>query len=89
MRCLLTYSSFVFSAVYKYTCDEYSFLDGQSYCDPLWPTNRGTFGFAQLKELLEKMQEEMEINRGEAGADGDNRANDTSTKGDAKPSSSS
>ena len=49
-----------FSEVYKYTCDEYAFLDGKVYVDPFWPTNKGVFQFLKMKERIE---EEVEHNK--------------------------
>lgn len=53
-------SFFDFCEVYKYICEEYAFLDGRSFVDPLWPTNRGTFQFASLKARIEQMREDVE-----------------------------
>jgi hypothetical protein len=52
-------SFYDFSEVYKYNCDEYAFLDGQQFKDPLWVTNRGTFQFQKMKARIEQIQEEM------------------------------
>ena len=44
--------------LYKYYCDEFMFLDGREFQDP-FGYNRGTFGFADLKERLKKMEEKL------------------------------
>jgi ubiquitin-conjugating enzyme E2 Z len=54
-------SSFVdFAELYKYVCDEYSFLDGQTYSDPLHP-NSGVFKFAAMKARIEQLAKDMEV----------------------------
>lgn len=53
-------SFFDFCELYKYICEEYSFLDGQTYRDPLSP-NRGMFRFNKLKARLEQLQEQVQL----------------------------
>lgn len=45
-----------FSEVRKYNCDEYTFLDGQQFKDPLWGTNKGSFQFQKMKARIERME---------------------------------
>jgi ubiquitin-conjugating enzyme E2 Z len=47
---------------YKLTCDEYSFLNGQSWRDP-FSSRHGKFDFAALRRRLEEGQEKFETAR--------------------------
>jgi len=51
-----------FCELYKYICEEYAFLDGKPFQDPLW-RNGGTFQFQKMRARIEKIQEEMETKR--------------------------
>mmetsp|Transcript_8039 Transcript_8039/g.11647 ORF Transcript_8039/g.11647 Transcript_8039/m.11647 type:complete len:299 (-) Transcript_8039:1353-2249(-) len=51
-------SSFLdFAEILKYTCDEYSFLDGRQYKDPFCCTNHGVFRFSMLRSRIEELEE--------------------------------